>query len=196
MPASAPGPSSANAPTPRAQVLRLLGAVELAPLLVAPGVVGDLVPAAADLPQRLRVELGVEALDEEGGRADSCVARARQQLAGPGDAPWASLEARRAERAELELGRLAEVVEAEAERAVGAAGPAHRALTPRAAPGSSARGRGFACSRAQRKWCRAEASRIGKLSSAGDGEARASRGAVSVSRLSALAIPQAQRTEL
>src|SRR5262249_9484430 len=116
------------------QVLSLLGGREARPFLVAPGVEGNLVAAAGDRPQRLRVGLRVEALDAEGGgeaaggeRREDC----RQRL-GHAWVP-AGLGVGR-DRAELDLSRLAEVVEAEAERSASAPGPGLGAGRPPSSP--------------------------------------------------------------
>src|SRR5919108_707139 len=45
--------------------VRLLPGLEPGPLLVAPAVIADLVPRSGDRRQRLRIQLGVEPLDEE-----------------------------------------------------------------------------------------------------------------------------------
>ena len=42
------------------EVLALLTGIEQAPILVTPGVVGDLVPGVGDSLQRFRIDLGVE----------------------------------------------------------------------------------------------------------------------------------------
>ena len=61
-------PSRSKAVDAAGQVLGLLGRRQLAPLLVAPGVVGHLVATGVDLAQQVGIQLGVEALDEEGRR--------------------------------------------------------------------------------------------------------------------------------
>ncbi len=90
------------------QVLGLLGGAQVAPLLVQPGVVGDLVAGRGDRAQRPGVELGVDALGEE-GRGQIALGQLLQQ--------------RRQSRGGARCLVDPEVVEAEAERAAGAARP-------------------------------------------------------------------------
>ena len=61
----AAAPSASRADTPRSSERALGGRVEVGPALVLPAVERDLVPGGVDLAQRVRVELGVEPLDEE-----------------------------------------------------------------------------------------------------------------------------------
>ena len=90
--------------------------VQPRPVLVAPAVAGHLVPARVEVHQRLRVELGVEPLDEERRPQARLVERLQQ--------PRQRLRDRvvRAQRlvlrppAALEVARLAEVVEGDGDR--------------------------------------------------------------------------------
>ena len=98
------------------------------------------------------------------------------------------------QRAHLQFRRLAEVVEGEVERATGAARPERRLAHSRSA-GLQRSGSSCACSRAQLKWCFAEASRIGKLSSPAAAKRRAP-GRFAAGRLRALQSSQNQSTVL
>src|SRR3954469_15767956 len=91
-------------------------AVDIRPMLVAPAVVRDLVAAIGDLRQRVRIQLRVQAFDEERGpvpRLAQQVEHARQRT---GDRRVAPERLPGRPLAALQGGGLAEVVEGQAER--------------------------------------------------------------------------------
>ncbi len=124
---------------PTGQVLGLLRRAQRPPLLVRPGVEADLVAAAVDLGEQVGVELGVQALEEEGCRQPACVEMVEDPRQGVlrGDV-GADLRGVRIEDAGADFGGLAEVVECQAKRR-SHTGPIWT-LTG-AEPGSSARAR-------------------------------------------------------
>ena len=152
---------------------------------MAPGVVADLVPGRVDLDQQLGVDLGVQPLDEEGRAEPARCELAEQRRQHPGRGRVVAQLGVGNLGAELDFGRLAEVVEGEAERAAAPAGPAAQSSSRAGLQRSGSR---RACSRAQRKWCWAEASRIGKLRRPARAKRR-DRGAVSVRTLRTLRDP-------
>ena len=107
---------SPDAATPRPGVVLLVGRQRV-PALVAPAVQPDLVAGRRDVAQRVGIELGVEPLDEE-----------RRAQVERGERPARAAARRsprgRAGRGALEVGGLAEVVEAQQDRV------AQLALTP------------------------------------------------------------------
>ena len=106
-------PESVERAHPALEQLRLVAGVEPAPRLVAPAVVGHLVARGGDRRERVRIELRVEALDEE-RRAQTGLLERREdprQRPGHGEVPAERLALGNSPR--CELGDLAEVVERE-----------------------------------------------------------------------------------